>query len=816
MAALLLLPLLLLLSSTPLQAQEDIMLGSSLTPQGPNSFWLSPSGDFAFGFRPVIEGNTSYYLLAVWFNKTTDKTVAWYAKTADPDPDPEVVQVSHGARLQLNSKGALSLQDSTGTEVWKSKVQGAAYAAMLDTGNFVLVAADGSTLWGTFDTPTDTILLTQVLTPGMTLRSRIIPTDYSNGRFLLDMESEYVALYLVAVPSGYREDYYWYILGNITKLVFDAAGRVYTAMGNGTNITMTSGVPGSMAEYYHRATLDTDGVFRQYVYLKDSGQWSPPAWATVGFQPPDICQATLSLGSGACGFNSYCKFDGAINQTSCFCPPQYSFIDEDRQYKGCKPNFQPQSCDMGEASAMMQFDLTWENHVDWPLADYETYQPITENQCRNLCLKDCFCAATVYQEATSTCWKKKFPLSNGRMRYDVDRKFLLKLPKSNSSQIDLPKENNRSQTELGISGGKWKKEKTYWILGSSMLSGTSVLVNILLILVLVFSTYRTVTRNEVHVQPLQSSFNNLGLPLKAFVYAELEEATNGFEEVTGTGASGIVYKGQLQDEVRTCIAVKKLDKIQKETEKEFTVEVQAIGQTNHKNLVRLLGFCSEGTERLLVYEFMTNGSLSRFLSGDVRLKWNIRVQLALGIAKGLQYLHEECSTQIIHCDIKPQNILLDDNFTAKISDFGLAKLLRTNQTQTITGIRGTRGYVAPEWFKSSAITAKVDVYSFGVILLELICCRRNVEMEAAEEDRKVLTYWANNCYRYGRVDLLVESDDEAISRLEKVERFVAVALWCLQEDPAIRPTMLKVTQMLDGASAIPTPPDSSSFVRPFP
>ncbi|CAN6234400.1 unnamed protein product [Urochloa humidicola] len=212
---------------------------------------------------------------------------------------------------------------------------------------------------------------------------------------------------------------------------------------------------------------------------------------------------------------------------------------------------------------------------------------------------------------------------------------------------------------------------------------------------------------------------------------------------------------------------------------------------------------------------MTNGSLNRFLFGDVRLEWNLRAQLALDVARGLLYLHEECSTQIIHCDIKPQNILLDGNFTAKISDFGLAKLLRTNQTQTITGIRGTRGYVAPEWFKSNGITAKVDIYSFGVILLELVCCRRNVEPEIAEEDKKILTYWANDCYRCGRVDFLVEGDDEAIFDLNKVEWYVSVALWCLQEDPTMRPTMLKVTQMLDGAAAIPSP-DSSSFVQSLP
>lgn len=184
MAPLLLLSLLLLLSSTSLQAQQNITLGSSLTPEGPSSFWLSPSGDFAFGFRP-IEGNTSSYLLAVWFDKTSDKTVVWYAKTNEPDP--ALVHVSSGSQLLLNSNGALSLQDPTGTEVWNPRVVGAVYAAMLNTGNFVLAAADGSTKWGTFNNPADTILPTQVLTPGMKLRSRIIPTDYSNGRFLLNL-----------------------------------------------------------------------------------------------------------------------------------------------------------------------------------------------------------------------------------------------------------------------------------------------------------------------------------------------------------------------------------------------------------------------------------------------------------------------------------------------------------------------------------------------------------------------------------------------------------------------------------------------------
>ncbi|RLM64826.1 G-type lectin S-receptor-like serine/threonine-protein kinase RLK1 [Panicum miliaceum] len=733
MAPLLLLPLLLLLSSVSLQAQQNITLGSSLTPEGPSSYWLSPSGDFAFGFRP-IEGNTSSYLLAVWFNKINDKTVAWYARTSSPEPSP--VPVSSGSRLQLTSGGTLSLLNHTNSEVWTPQFVGAAaYARMLDSGNFVLAAADGSTKWGTFNNPADTILLTQELNAPNTLYSRIITTDYSNGRFLLNLKNTGVTLNSVAVPSGNQYDSYWSVLGNTTKMVFDPMGRVYIAMDNGTQINMTSGVVGSMVDYYHRATLDPDGVFRQYAYPKKVSDLRSQAWSMVGLQPPNICEALVAkLGSGICGFNSYRTFDGTNNQTTCMCPEKYSCFDEERKYKGCKPDFQPQSCDLDETAAVMQFQLKTVYNVNWPLADYELYNPITEDQCRRLCLTDCFCAVAVYNDHDHACYKKRLPLSNGNMAGDVHATVLIK------------------------------------------------------------------------------STSNLGLPLKAFTYAELEKATNGFQEILGTGASGIVYKSQLLDDLGTYIAVKKIDKLEQESEKEFTVEVQAIGRTHHKNLVRLLGLCNEGKERLLVYEFMSNGSLSIFRFGDVKLQWNLRVQLAAGVARGLLYLHEECSTQIIHCDIKPQNILLDDNFTANISDFGLAKLLRTNQTQTNTGIRGTRGYVAPEWFKSIGIAAKVDVYSFGVILLELICCRRNVELEAEEEHQKILTYWANDCYRCGSVDFLVKGDDEANCNLKVVERFVAVALWCLQEDPAMRPTMLKVTQMLDGVAAIPTPVDPSSFV----
>uniref|UniRef100_A0A0D9W2L3 non-specific serine/threonine protein kinase n=1 Tax=Leersia perrieri TaxID=77586 RepID=A0A0D9W2L3_9ORYZ len=803
MAPLLFLPLfqlLLLNCITSSHAQINITIGSSLTPQGENTSWVSASADFAFGFR-TVEGNSSSYLLAVWFNNITDKTVVWYAKTISNGQ--EAVQVPPGSILKL-ADGALSLRDPSGNEVWNPRVTDVGYARMLNTGNFKLLGIDGTTKWETFDSPSDTILPTQVLPLKTALYSRLLATDYSNGRFLLNVQGDgNLVMYPAAVPSGYSYDPYWAsnTVGNGSRLVFNETGRIYFALTDGTQINITSAGVDSMGDFFHRATFDTDGVFRQYVYPKSTMArrlWQEE-WRSVDALPQNICTAIQTkIGSGACGFNSYCFFDGTKNTTSCLCPQRYKFFDDERKYKGCRPDFEPQSCDLDETTSMMQYEMTPIDRINWPLSDFEKYSPIDETECRRLCVIDCFCSVAVFNKPSNTCYKKKLPLSNGNMDSTLQATVLLKVPRSTNTPY-----------MLSSGSSKWK-DKKYWILGSSLLFGSSVLVNFLLISVLFFGTYCGITWRK-KIQLSQAS-NNSGLPPKIFTYSELDKATGGFREVLGTGASGVVYKGQLQDECGTNIAVKKIEKFHQEAEKEFLVEVQTIGQTFHRNLVRLLGFCNEGTERLLVYEFMSNGSLNTLLFTDTRPHWSLRVQIALEVARGLLYLHEECNKQIIHCDMKPQNILLDDNCAAKISDFGLAKLLLLNQTKTNTGIRGTRGYVAPEWFKNIGITSKVDIYSFGVILLELVCCRKNVELEATDEEQTILTYWANDCYRCGRIDLLVKGDDEAIFNIKKVERFVAVALWCLQEEPSMRPTMLKVTQMLDGAVQIPTPPDPSSYI----
>ncbi|OAY69607.1 G-type lectin S-receptor-like serine/threonine-protein kinase [Ananas comosus] len=270
---------------------------------------------------------------------------------------------------------------------------------------------------------------------------------------------------------------------------------------------------------------------------------------------------------------------------------------------------------------------------------------------------------------------------------------------------------------------------------------------------------------------------------------------------------------------RTVVAVKQLEGIE-QGEKQFRMEVATISSTHHLNLVRLIGFCSEGRHRLLVYEFMKNGSLDRFIfseqqsssssssSSSENLPWKTRFSIAVGTARGITYLHEECRDCIIHCDIKPENILLDDNFSAKVSDFGLAKLLhpKDHRHRTLTSVRGTRGYLAPEWLANLPITSKSDVYSYGMVLLEIVSGRRNFDM-SEETGRKKFSVFAYEEFEKGNLRSVLDKKiyDEEID-MGQVERAVMTSFWCIQEQPSLRPSMSRVVQMLEGVMEIEVPP----------
>ncbi|KAL5566534.1 hypothetical protein UlMin_029698, partial [Ulmus minor] len=475
----------------------------------------------------------------------------------------------------------------------------------------------------------------------------------------------------------------------------------------------------------------------------------------------------------------------------------YSLLDPNDVKKGCKQSFEAQSCDEDSRDADSFYLYTMEN-TNFPHNDFERFDQVTEDWCRKACLGDCYCAVATFSD--STCWKKRTPLAFGVKDPSIKDKALMKMRKDNSTS-----------NPGGIGTSSRKKDNSALLLIGSVLLSSSVFLNILLLLAACVVLFFKRKENQ-HIQPNEVM---LEMNLQAFTYDELDRATNGFNERLGCGAFGTVFKGVLpSDQESNLVAIKKLDSMAREDahEREFKAEVRAIGHTNHKNLVKLIGFCNEDQHRLLVYEFMSNGSLASLLFGPSRPSWQQRMKIALETARGLFYLHEECRTQIIHCDIKPQNILLDDSFTARISDFGLAKILKKNQTRTATQIRGTKGYVAPEWFRNMPVSVKVDIYSYGIVLLELICCRKSFEAEAEDDNQMILADWAYDCYKYEKLDLLVGNDGEARRDMKRVKKYVMIAMWCIQEEPSLRPTMKKVTQMLEGSIEVPIPPDPYSFM----
>ncbi|KDP22196.1 hypothetical protein JCGZ_26027 [Jatropha curcas] len=228
------------------------------------------------------------------------------------------------------------------------------------------------------------------------------------------------------------------------------------------------------------------------------------------------------------------------------------------------------------------------------------------------------------------------------------------------------------------------------------------------------------------------------------------------------------------------------------------------------NLVRLWGYCTEGSHRLLVYEFMKNGSLDKWIfpsnnSRDRLLDWSTRFSIAIAIAKGIAYFHEQCRDRIIHCDIKPENILLDENFCPKVSDFGLAKLMGREHSHVVTMVRGTRGYLAPEWVSNRPITVKADVYSYGMLLLEIIGGRRNLDMSFSAED----FFYPGWAYKEMTNLTPLKAVDQRLNGVVKEEelmRALKVGFWCIQDEVFMRPSMGEVVKMLEGSMEINIPP----------
>jgi len=796
--------ILLLLSLLPLHSsaapRDTLLLGSSLSVEEHQTDVLqSPEGTFVCGFHNIYD---SAFTFSIWYANSANKTVVWTANRGRPVH-------ARGSVVTLRKDGAMVLTDYDGAVVWQAEgdLAGVQYAKLLDTGNLVMANSSGMVVWQSFDSPTDTLLPTQHITSTTTLISTThlhVSGPYTfhfTDSSILSLIYDDAGVHEIYWPNPdngeYQNDRNRY---NSTRLAFiDDTGRFFSSdFANQQPLVASDEGVGIK----RRLTLDPDGNLRQYSLNDSDGRWSV-SWIAVS-QPCNI--------HGLCGPNGICHY---FPTPTCSCPPGYVMSQPGNWSQGCRPVVDI-VCTAKKAQPVKFSRLPG---TDFWGSDQQHVEHVSLQACKNICRKDCTCKGFQYQQGTGTCYPKAF-LYNGKA-YTAPTlstpMMYLKLPAGvNISGISVPQTNvlisprkqhpdcgqmSASTMELFPEIHKSSQGETKWFYFYGFAGSIFVLEAFF-----IASAWCFVLRWELgasEIQAVEEGYKALTSNFRRYSYKELVKATRKFKDELGKGGSGIVYKGVLDD--NRAVAVKMLENV-RQCEEEFQAELRIIGRINHMNLVRIWGVCSESSHRMLVTEYIENGSLANVLFKDhILLEWRQRFNIALGVAKGLAYLHHECLEWVIHCDVKPENILLDRNLEPKIADFGLAKLLnRGSSNQNVSRVRGTIGYIAPEWISSLQITAKVDVYSYGVVLLELVLGRRVLDMAlgANEEVHKVLR-------KYVAMLALMLDKEEPSSIAEvvdcrlsgqfnymQVRTLIKLAVSCVDEDRSKRPTMESIVQML--------------------
>ncbi|XP_047331725.1 G-type lectin S-receptor-like serine/threonine-protein kinase At2g19130 [Impatiens glandulifera] len=718
---------------------------------------------FALGFFKLGKDDSIKNYIGIWYNSLPgNQTVVWVANRDKP------VSNRYSSQL-IFLNGNLVLLNESQTPIWSTNISSSSSspvgAILGDDGNFVLRVDDvlKSIVWQSFDYPVHTCLPGAKISYNKRTKTHRTLTSWKNS------EDPSVGLFSFEL-DGYNNQYimqhngseqYWTsgawdgkifrlvpemrlgFLFNFSYVNNDNESYFIFNMYNATTIS--------------RAYMDVTGQFRVVSWVDGVG------WNLFWNQPRTQCEVyALCGGNGACN---------QITQQFCNCLEGFHPMSQDgwdlNDFSGgCVRNIDLQCGNRSQD----RFKLFTNMRLPGKPKSLPDQKDITT--CASSCLNDCSCSAYAYDNEVCSVWNAEL---------------------WNLQQLAQNEGNGRSiyirlaAKEFASDAGSAKKT-----IGAVIGSGAAIAV----LGMVIFVILRRKKRSNVEGY------------LVAFMYRDLQKATKNFSEKLGGGGFGSVFKGTLPDS--TLIAVKRLDSIS-QGEKQFRTEVSTIGNIQHVNLVRLRGFCSQGSKKLLVYEYMQNGSLDSILfhQNDSKsiLDWKTRYQIATGIARGLAYLHEECRDCIVHCDIKPENILLDSGFCPKVADFGLAKLMGRDFSRVLTSMRGTRGYLAPEWISGVAITAKADVYSYGMMLFELISGRRN-SYQSGDGRMKYFPIWAANLAVEGGdiMRLLDARLDSESTEPEEVMRICRVACWCIQDWEGNRPTMGQVVQILEGVIEVEQSP----------
>ncbi|ONI01789.1 hypothetical protein PRUPE_6G158700 [Prunus persica] len=734
------------------QMQSNISRGSSLTPTT-NTTWLSRSGLYAFGF--YRQGNG--YAVGIFLAGIPQKTVVWTANRDDPP-------VSNNATLLFTGDG-LALPTAEGQNYLVKSSGSSSYASMLDSGNFVLYNSGREIVWQSFHHPTDTLLPGQRLLSGNELFSANSEADHSTGIFRLKMQNDgNLVQYPVDTPDTSVYAFYSSLTvgqGENVTLNFGADGHLYLLNRNGTNIRNITdgGLPTDEGKLY-LMRIDVGGIFRLYSHdLKKNAIWSVE-WESS----EDKC-----VPKGLCGLNSYCVLIDL--EPDCKCLPRFKSVNQGNQTSGCERNFVADACINRTENftyTMEELESTWEDD------SYMSLRLSDKDDCIQGCLEDCDCDA-VFFDGTN-CRKQRLPLRYGRRVNGTSLRALIKEGVPTKPDTD---------PRIVQPGSKKKGRTDILIIG---LSFTALIHFVVDFRDCVVETQCLgIYKNERCELNGDCELNEIVAP-RRYAYEDLEKMTNNFKEELGRGASSI----------------KRLEKVAAEVKTEFQTEIRVIGKTHHKNLVRLLGYCLDGAIKLLVYEYMSNGSLADVLFTRERqnstratlLDWTKRFNIIEGIAQGLLYLHKYSRMRVIHRDLKASNILLDEYMKPKISDFGLARIFTHNELEASTNrIVGTYGYMSPEYAMEGIFSIKSDVYSFGVLMLEIISGRRNSSFYIADHVLNIVGY-AWELWKEGRGLELMDPTLKDSCTEDQLLRCFQVGLLCVEENAADRPSMSDVVSML--------------------
>ncbi|KAM3222408.1 G-type lectin S-receptor-like serine/threonine-protein kinase SD2-5 [Capsicum annuum] len=678
--------------------------------------------------------------------------------------------VKANATLKLGQDGNLVLTDSNGTIVWSTGTTGKSVSGLnlTEMGNLVLFDKRKRTIWQSFDHPTDSLLPGQSLVSRKKLIASASATNRSQGLFSLSVHNGSWAIYTDTDPPQY---FYASNFEDSAYLSFD--GRTLTVLQDPTTST---------AQFMK---LGPDG------HLKVC-QWSVIYWNEVS----DI----LAPYVGNCGYPMVCgRYSICTNNGQCTCPPEENFFrpfSERKPYLGCSQMISI-NCNSSQYHSFIELKNTtyFSFNVDHELISSILWLEGKKlEDCKRACLSDCSCKAAVFEYD----W-------NGNQRGScllLNEVFsLIDKEGGGGHKVFLKIQNpSKAHTQSPIILGETKSRPFKVIIGSTLAAFLGIILSI--------STCFVIFKKWTHESRKAGDFLDLEpiLPgiLTRFSYNELKIITDDFSRKLGEGGFGSVYEGTLRN--GTKIAVKHLDGLG-QVKESFLTEVKTVGGIHHINLVKLIGFCVEKSHRLLIYEYMVNGSLDRWITQGKQengLTWQTRQRIISDIAKGLAYLHGDCSHKIIHLDIKPQNILLDQYFNAKISDFGLSKLIEKDKSKVVTRMRGTRGYLAPEWL-SSVITEKVDVYAFGIVLMEILCGRKNLDWsQDDEEDVHLLSLFRRKAEQEQLMDMVDKNNEDMQLHREAVTEMMRLAAWCLQGDFSKRPSMSLVVKALEGLVKVET------------